>query len=326
MLPAELTAALDAELHGVPAAALARNVDELTRRYHEPGRGRPVLRSDADVRAYLAYRLPATYAAVAAALDATAERLPAFAPRTVLDLGSGPGTALWAVSEIWPSIERFVAIEADPRMAATGRRLAREEESTLRTAQWLVRDMTAPEPLPPCELAIAAYALGELAPAQRDAVVRRLWQACCGTVVLIESGTPAGFRTIQACREALIGMGAHTIAPCPHDGACPLLDTSRWCHFVVRLERSRIHRLAKRSTLSYEDEPYAYVALSREPVPPIAARVIGHPRSGSGHVEIDLCTPSGVQRQTLSRRNGDAYRAARRLRWGAAIEQMTPEH
>lgn len=326
MLPPELSAALDAELHGTPAAALARAAEQLSRRYHEPVAGRRVVRSADAVRAYLAYRLPATYAAVFAALAATAERQAAFAPRTVLDLGSGPGTALWAAAAVWPSLDRFAAVEAEPSMATVGERLARAAMNrTLRETQWLVRDMTAPEAFPACDLALAAYALGELAPAQHDVVVRRLWHACAGTLVLIEPGTPAGFRTVQRCREALLGLGARTIAPCPHDAPCPLLGTSRWCHVVARLERSRIHRLAKRSTLSYEDEPYAYAALARDPAPPIAARVIGFPRAGGGHVELELCTPTGVRRQTLSRRDGDAYRTARRLRWGAAIERSNSD-
>ena len=61
--------------------------------------------------AYVLYRMPATYAATHKALEYVKEALPEFFPKTVLDLGTGPGTALVAALELFPSIERGVGLE-----------------------------------------------------------------------------------------------------------------------------------------------------------------------------------------------------------------------
>jgi ribosomal protein RSM22 (predicted rRNA methylase) len=33
--------------------------------------------------------------------------------------------------------------------------------------------------------------------------------------------------------------GAHVVAPCPHDGTCPMSGTKSWCHFGQRFHRPR---------------------------------------------------------------------------------------
>jgi ribosomal protein RSM22 (predicted rRNA methylase) len=37
----------------------------------------------------------------------------------------------------------------------------------------------------------------------------------------------------------------HVVAPCPHDGACPMQGTGSWCHFVQRFQRSSMQRFTK---------------------------------------------------------------------------------
>jgi len=68
--------------------------------------------------------------------------------------------------------------------------------------------------------------------------------AAKGLLVLVEPGTPAGYGRILRARDRLVGLGATLAAPCPHHAACPLTGED-WCHFSVRLPRSRDHRLAK---------------------------------------------------------------------------------
>ena len=35
------------------------------------------------------------------------------------------------------------------------------------------------------------------------------------------------------------------VAPCPHDGKCPMDGTQSWCHFVQRFKRTAQQRTAK---------------------------------------------------------------------------------
>jgi ribosomal protein RSM22 (predicted rRNA methylase) len=321
MLPGELNAAIAPMLHGVPAKSLARSARALSSHYRgEDRRDRRAVSSETDVLAYLTYRLPATYAAVTAALVATAERRPDLRPRSVLDAGAGPGTAMWATAEVWPSVETFVLVENDPRMIAAGRGLATDaSNAAIRDARWLPADLAAEPDLPRVDVVIAAYSLGELGPARLPAAVARLWDACADTLIVVEPGTPRGFATVRSVRDMLRVETASILAPCPHQDACPMAG-GQWCHFAVRLERSRLHRATKGAALSYEDEKYSYIAMSRTPGLPIAARVIGHPRARHGRIDLDLCTPDGLNAETVSRSDRDRYRLAQRARWGSAID------
>ncbi|MGD9892475.1 MAG: small ribosomal subunit Rsm22 family protein [Dehalococcoidia bacterium] len=321
MLPGDLNAAIAQMLHGVPAKSLARSAQALSSHYRgEERTGRRAVSSESDVLAYLTYRLPATYAAVTAAFVATAERRPDLQPRNVLDAGAGPGTAMWAATEVWRSVETFMLVENDPRMIAAGKRLAAEaSNAAIRGARWLSADLAGEPELPRADVVIAAYSIGELSSGRLPAAVARLWAACADTLVVVEPGTPRGFAAVRTVRDMLRAEGASIVAPCPHQDACPMAG-DRWCHFAVRLGRSRLHRAAKGAALAYEDEKYSYVAMSRAPGLPIAARVIGHPRARHGHIDLDLCTPDGLHAETVNRSDRDRYRLAQRTRWGSAID------
>ena len=108
-LPVALAEALDNALADVSPQDLQRASARLSERYRE-GRPRgPVARTDADVLAYAATRLPATFAAVSAALEAVRDQRPGWEPRSMLDVGAGPGTGLWAAAATWPSLTTATA-------------------------------------------------------------------------------------------------------------------------------------------------------------------------------------------------------------------------
>src|SRR3954447_1418691 len=120
-LPPTLRQAVDAALHGVSTRDLAAASDALSQRYRGEVRdGRLHVSDDLSARAYLAARLPATYAAIHAALDAIAAVRPDFAPCRLLDFGAGPGTALWAARDCWPDLAEATLIEASAAMRQFG--------------------------------------------------------------------------------------------------------------------------------------------------------------------------------------------------------------
>jgi ribosomal protein RSM22 (predicted rRNA methylase) len=160
-----------------------------------------------------------------------------------------------------------------------------------------------------------SYVLGELV----EQTVGRLWEQAADTIAFVEPGTPAGHRRILAARAAVIAAGGFTVAPCPHDLPCPLPDED-WCHFGVRLPRSKLHRRAKGVELGYEDEKYSYAVLSREPVRKAAARIIRQPQLRSGHVNLVTSEPAGIRQRTVSRKQGALYKNARDAAWGDSFE------
>ena len=165
---------------------------------------------------------------------------------------------------------------------------------------------------------IASYLLGELDPAALVGFSRHAWGLASDTLAIVEPGTTAGYERVLALRAAVTEAGGTTLAPCPHDTPCPLPDGD-WCHFATRLPRSPAHRRAKGGERGFEDEKFAYTVLCRAPHPRPEARVLRRPALRPGHVVLDLCTPSGIDRRTVARSEGDEYRRARKLRWGDAL-------
>jgi ribosomal protein RSM22 (predicted rRNA methylase) len=318
-LPAALRQAVDLALAGVPLAELAPAAEALSTRYRAERRdGRRHVEDDRAAQAYLATRLPATYAAIQASLAALAGIKPDFQPRSLLDVGAGPGTALWAVAERWPGLEAALLIEESPVMRRWGERLA--AASPVPRVAWQDADIRRGLPESgPWDLVTLAYVLDELEPAQRPGLIEQLWGATGEMLLLVEPGTSAGWQRILAARAQLLAAGAAMVAPCPHADACPLQPPD-WCHFARRVARSRAHRQAKGAEVPWEDEKFIYLSVARQPAPLPHARVIAPPRGGKGHVRLKLCLASGkAGERVVSRRERSAYKQARGAGWGDAI-------
>jgi ribosomal protein RSM22 (predicted rRNA methylase) len=327
-LPAERREQIEELFVGVSRSELAETASALSTRYRrqldEPRR-RPLTSSELDVLAYVAARLPATFAAVASVLRELQVRIPDFEPRSMLDVGAGPGTASWAAHEVWPDLVESTLLERDPRFVEVGERLAPASSDGSRAWSWHQVDVGAPDASwdswPGSDLVVVSYLTTELSAVSAERVVDRAWDATVGALVVVEPGTPAGFRRILEVRELLLALGATVVAPCPHEGPCPLAGPEDdWCHFSQRLARSRLHREVKRATAPFEEERYCYLAVSRSSDDRRVDRVLAPPKVSKGSVVLDLCRADGRERRTVSRSDRPAYSAARKLRWGSGLE------
>lgn len=320
-LPAPLRAALDRALEGMPRKGLAERAARTSQAYRAGLPSAGVIREADDALAYALTRLPATYAACSAVLAEAARTAPGFAPKSLLDAGSGTAAASWAACAVWPGAEAATWLDASPPFLALAAQLAAGGPAALRAADARRADLTSGGPWPRADLVIASYALAEIAPDQQASIVSELWNACEGMLALVEPGTPAGHARILAARNALIAAGATVVAPCPHAEACPLIGED-WCHFSVRLPRSRDHRLAKGAEVPFEDERFSYLVAAR---PGIAAipprpRVLAPPRVGKPGIALKLCGVDGaVEQRLISKRDKPAYAATRRLGWGDVL-------
>ncbi|GHJ98529.1 rRNA methyltransferase [Streptomyces sp. Y2F8-2] len=313
-----LRAALSRLLDGLPSRQAAQAVDRLIANY----RGRtptdaPVLRDRSDVVAYAAYRMPATFEAVSAALGAFADAVPGWVPTSHVDVGGGTGAATWAVSATWGGERPVTVLDwAEPALAL-GREIAAAHPA-LKTAEWRRSRIGSALNIESTDLVTVSYVLGELTEADRAAVVDAAATAA-QAVVIVEPGTPDGYARVIEARDRLIRAGFHVAAPCPHSAACPIVPGEDWCHFSARVSRSSLHRQVKGGSLAYEDEKFSYVAAARFPVRPAASRVVRRPQIRKGQVLLDLCGPDeSLHRDTVTKRHGPLYRAARDADWGDA--------
>ena len=316
-LPAELKAALDARLQGLSRNDAAGRAALISQTYRDGG-GSGTIRTEIDALAYALVRMPATYAAVTASLNALREVTPHFAPASLLDVGAGPGTATWAAAEAFPSLKSFTLLDANSVLRALaldiGRGSARLRDMAYQRgdARAALADAEA------ADLVVASYMIAEISEAEQASLTELMWVKTRDTLLIVEPGTPAGYARILAVRRQLIASGAHVAVPCPHDGECPLAAPD-WCHFTQRLPRSRAHKQLKSAELPYEDEKFAYVALTRAPVARHPARVLAQPDVNKVEVTAKLCTAEGLVIARIPRRAKGDYSAARRWRWGDAV-------
>jgi ribosomal protein RSM22 (predicted rRNA methylase) len=316
-LPAELRSALEARLQGVSRNEAAARAAAISKTYRDGG-GSGAIKSETDALAYVLARMPATYAAVIASLNALCEVRPNFEPSSLLDVGAGPGTATWASAEVFPSLRSFALLDANDALRALALELARDSARLREVSYDRGEARASLAKAEAADLVVASYVIGELRDAERQAVAALMWEKTRDTLLVVEPGTPAGYARIIALRRQLIVAGAHVAAPCPHDGTCPLAAPD-WCHFTQRLQRSRAHKQVKGVELPFEDEKFSYVALTREPVTRHPARVLAQPVVTKVEVSAKLCTRQGLAMSKVPRRDKAAYAAARRWRWGDAI-------
>ncbi|MFJ4198901.1 small ribosomal subunit Rsm22 family protein [Streptomyces sviceus] len=315
--PAEtLRTALAALLAGLPPKQAAQAVDRLIATYRgATPTDTPILRDRADVAAYAAYRMPATFEAVHAALEAFADAVPGWTPAGHTDVGGGTGAATWAVTATWPGDRAVTVLDWSDPALALGREIAAANPA-LKDARWQRARIGQDLALPATDLVTVSYVLNELTPADRTALVDTA-AASAQAVVIVEAGTPAGYARVIEARDRLIAAGLRVAAPCPHSAACPIVPGEDWCHFSARVSRSSLHRQVKGGSLSYEDEKFSYVAATRLPATPVPARVIRRPQIRKGQVLLDLCEPDEqLARRTVTKRHGDLYKAARDAAWG----------
>ena len=322
-LPEYLASAIGELSAGSRSASVAVASRELTERYKSANFVNPVIRSSAERAAYLTARFPATFAANLHVFSELRRRAPEVEIATLLDLGAGPGTSLFAAAEVFAELSGATLVEADPEWASTGRRLAEQSpHPVIRSAQWLERDLRDPADFQPHDVVVISYALGELAPAMLEKVIQRAWRSTTKFLTLIEPGTRRGFAGVNAARTWLIENGARILAPCPHREVCPMAVTGDWCHFSQRLERTAQHRRLKEAELGYEDEKFSYLIATRLDLPATRARIVRHPRKHSGHVQLELCTSHGtIENITATKSKKQAYRAARQAEWGDAWQE-----
>jgi len=336
VLPGWISAALQHKLEDVSRNDLRQRAQAISDAYRGGGSS-DLIRSELDSLAYAVVRMPATYAAVRAALAQTMRIIPDFAPRSLVDIGAGPGTASWAALDAWPSLRRATLIDRNAHLLDLARQLrdsGAAPHADLHVTQADMADIADLADLadmagmPPdglkADAVMASYALTELAPAAWRGALAKLWELADRLLLIVEPGTMSGFKRIFDYRNFLLAAGAAIVAPCSHEGPCPLSASARWCHFGARLARSRDHRLTKGADAPYEDEKFTYLVagkgfgdLER------GRRILASPKVSKASVVLTLCAPQTAQEYVVDRRQKDAYKAAKRYDWGDAISDRS---
>jgi SAM-dependent methyltransferase len=273
-LEREITRLLGGALNEARLTRLGAGLKELHARFvseqaHEAS-GDWYLESPAHLAAYLSYFFPASEAQVRRAL---AEVPPPASPRwRVLDIGSGPGPAAFAVAAWAASAVARVevtALEASAAALETMKRLWEPAAGGLTTRVW-----TAGAALPegPFDVVVLSHALNELFvgdPHRLDKRHKLMTELAArigpgGYLVLVEPALKRTGREMLVVRDRLLNAGMIARAPCLFQGACPAIARPRdWCHADRPwVPPPLVEHSAAAAGLSRESLKYAYVILS----------------------------------------------------------------
>ncbi len=212
---------------------------------------------------------------------------------SVVDFGGGPGTFLFALSK-FKTLNKYTNVEQSNAFIGVMNVLV-EEFLSSSVPHVHVDSISGnyieleSQDIPANDLCVFSYTFCECdnSLAGLSALVEN-----SNMVLIIEPGTPAGFSNIIQARDKLIEEGFSAIAPCTaSNGFCPLRDSeSEWCHFIERLDRSRVQKHLIKGELGYEDEKYSYLLMSKYPIHLDGKRIISRPDITKYSVSFDVCS------------------------------------
>lgn len=270
--------------------------------------------------AYAEYYRDVSMAQVARILDVSG-----LSPRSVLDMGAGPGSV--SLEALGRGAREFYLVDSSRPvldLAASSIAAAAARLGVSASVETAAADLEAPEAYPALafDLVTFGHCLNEIGSgadgvARRLAVVGRAASVIApgGAALILEPATLASSRDALALRDALVAEGWCVLAPCTRQGPCPALSAgpSHTCHDESAWDvPAGVRRLAESAGLDRDliKMTWYVIAPPREPRPETEAyRVVSMPMlNKGGRVRYLLCGPGG--RFPFSARKDDE--AARR--------------
>lgn len=314
-IPEELKDSINKLLSENKSSNIIENAQIISNRYRKnDGKGKRLLTNELEAVSYATSRMPATYAAVYSVFKQILVNYDEEIT-SLLDVGAGTGTGTWAVNEI-ENMSQMTCLEREKSMSNIGKKLMKN--TALDNVQWKSYDILQDEIEEKADIVLTSYMINELPEQEIENAVLKLWKATNKLMVVIEPGTPEGFKNILNIRNLIKNQGGYIVAPCCCNGECPIKEND-WCAFYARVARSSIHRQAKGGNLGYEDEKFSYIAFSKMPFEINGERILRHPQINSGFVKVKLCTAEGIQEKNYSKKDGEIYKKIKKLDAGEKI-------
>jgi ribosomal protein RSM22 (predicted rRNA methylase) len=143
-------------------------------------------------------------------LTELADAVPSWAPASMLDFGSGPGTAVLAAKAVWPdTLFDVVIVEPSRSMSQVAEHLLADTPGVMfrRSMDEVARFHRGKK----FDLVVAHYALGQLSSdKEREVALTALWECVApgGSLVLSEHGDRWGFHVVRLARDQVLQRAA----------------------------------------------------------------------------------------------------------------------
>ncbi len=246
--------------------------------------------------AYLLFYWPVSYAQARATLSELPQR-----PRSMLDLGSGPGPLAFAAMDAGAG-EAIAADRSRPALDLA-RALAIEAGEGLGTREWVPEK---PIPDGTFDLITMGHVINELYQgdiARRAALVEKVLEKVKpgGSLLIIEPALRETSRALLQLRDRLVEQGYIVRAPCLFRGNCPaLLKETDWCHAERQWRMPELTQaIARTATLHKESLKVSYLMLApkaeawAEPPDGTIFRIVSEPLEGKRRTRVMGCGPTG---------------------------------
>lgn len=242
--------------------------------------------------AYLAYFLPLNFSRVRAAASKAAQANFFDGLESMIDFGSGPGSAQLAIEE--QKSDWKIRICHDISLDAMN---LHKELTNSKIEFWPQFDE---KKLPSANkrLAVLSYVFTELKTLPK-------WASDSEALLIIEPSTREDGRRLQALRAELLAQGFKAFAPCTHQKACPLLVESEkdWCHDRIEWHATpEWQSLENHLPMRNRTLTFSYLAVRKSTSPELPsgelARMVGDKLEEKGKTRQLLCR--GPHREFLA--------------------------
>lgn len=304
-LPKYLQEKINALYLNLNKEVLVKTRQNLTARYKtQTGRSESLISSKEDSVLYAISRMPATYAVIYSLLSTLYSQNLLKNFSTCLDVGSGTGAGYFALKEFDNSL-KISLFERDDNMISIFNKLT-DDLIEVDKGDLLKNEINS------ADLVISSYVLSELNEKDRKNAVNKLLKSTNKYLLLIDTGTPEVYRQMMQIKDYVLNEGWYVVAPCNHK-KCTLKND--YCQFFVRIERSALLKMSKKANLSYEDEKYFYLLISKDiNHKDCNNRIIRRPLIKTNEIELMLCKSDGVKMQKITKNNKNIYKIAKKVK------------
>lgn len=348
-LPKQLSDKINEVFLELDKNSLKQTQKNLTDKYkNHTGKSTDLIAGKNDSILYAVSRMPATFAVISSLIYELANEGHLLDIKSVTDIGSGTGSAFFALNELCDGELEFSLYEKNNSMIEIFKKLTGGNVPVNKC------DVCREDIKNQSDLVMTSFVLSEMLEGDRVKVFEKMLNLSKKYVLVIDTGTPETYKNTINLKPIAEKLGFKLVAPCKCD-KCPLEND--YCQFYARVERSAILRQAKSATLSYEDEKYFYLLFERNSIENKLGndiengienkfendikkvdfeklnfkkidfegnkisketneigRVIRRPKIKEKEVELVLCTAGGVVTQKITKANKPLFKVARKIK------------